>query len=257
MLLKISLGLAILLGLATIFLTQTQVRDKITTLTTERDETKARLDTVEKSERNLRTETKALRGQLETTTAQLGEATNLLTQAQAKAQEQQVRADRAAADLNTVTAERNTAQQELSQWRLFEMTPEQIRNHLARLRQVERERDTYVADNEALNRRRVDLERRLARYEGDRQPEIELPPTAKGSVVAVDPKYDFIIVNIGGEQGVVQNANLLVSRDGKFIGQVKVTSVQPNRAIANVLPDWKQDEIMEGDQVIPSKVRPL
>jgi hypothetical protein len=257
MLLKISLGLAILLGLATIFLTQTQVREKITTLTTERDETKARLDTVEKSERSLKTETKNLRGQLETTTAALTETTNQLAQAQAKAQEQQTRADRAAAELTAVTGERNVAQQELSQWRLFEMTPEQIRNNLARLRQLERERDTLVADNQALDRRRHELESRLKRYEGDREVDIELPVSAKGNVVAVDPKYDFVILNIGRAQGLVENAKLLVNRDGKLIGQVKVTSVQDNRAIANVLPDWKQEEVMEGDQVIPSKIRAL
>jgi hypothetical protein len=255
MLLKLSLGLAILLGLATIFFTHTNLGGKITNLTTELGDTKARLDTVEKSERALRNDKKTLTGQLEATTTALGEATNLLAQAQAKAQEQQTRADRATMDLNTVTAERNTAQTELSQWRLFEMTPEQIRNNLSRLRQVERERDTYVADNQALNRRRIDLERRLERYEGGREPEIELPATAKGNIVAVDPKYDFVILNIGNEQGLVPNAKLLVNRDGKLIGQLKVTSVEPNRAIANVLPEWKQEDIMEGDQVIPSKVR--
>src|SRR5690348_1987421 len=98
MLLKLSLGLAILLGLATIFFTHTQVGGKIQTLTQERDETKARLDTSEKNERTLRAETKTLKGQLEATTAVLGEATNQLAQAQAKAQEQQTRADRSAAD---------------------------------------------------------------------------------------------------------------------------------------------------------------
>jgi hypothetical protein len=255
MLLKLSLGLAILLGLATIFFTHTQVNGKIQTLTTERDETKARLDTVEKSERTLRTDKKNLTTQLEASTTALGEATNRLADAQAKAQEQQTRADRAAAELTTVTGERNVAQQELSQWRLFEMTPEQIRNNLSRLRQVERERDTLVADNQALNRRRTDLQRRLDRYEGSRDVEIELPVAAKGNVVAVDPKYDFVILSIGSDQGLVPNARLLVNRDGKLIGQVKVTSVQPGRAIANVLPEWKQDEIMEGDQVIPSKVQ--
>lgn len=257
MLLKLSLGLAILLGLATIFFTHTQVNGKIQGLTSELGETKARLTTVETSERNLRTDKKNLTAQLDATTTALNETTNLLGLAQAKAQEQQIRADRAATDLNAVTVERNTAQQELSQWRLFEMTPEQIRNNLARLRVVERERDTYVADNQALNRRRIELENRLKIYEGDREPEIELPLTAKGSVVAVDPKYDFVILSIGRQQGVVENAKMLINRDGKLIGQVKVTSVQDNRAIANVLPEWKQDEVMEGDQVIPSKIRAL
>jgi DNA repair exonuclease SbcCD ATPase subunit len=257
MLLKLSLGLAILLGLATIFFTHTNLGGKIQNLTTELGETKTRLDTVEKSERSLRTDKKNLTTSLEAATAALGEATNLLVQAQARAQEQQTRADRAANDLVAVTAARNTAEQELSQWRLFEMNPEQIRNNLTRLRQVERERDTYVADNQALIRNRADLQKRLDRYEGGVEREIELPVGAKGNVVAVDPKYDFVIVNFGRDKGLQENAKLLINRDGKLIGQVKVTSVEQNRAIANIMPEWKQDEIMEGDLVIPSKVQPL
>jgi regulator of replication initiation timing len=255
MLLKISLGLAILLGLATVFISHTQVGGKIATLNEDLTNTRSQLATTQQSEQKLRVEARNLRGQLESTNALLAETTRALTDASAKAQEQQARADRAAAELNTVTAERNTAQQELSQWRLFELSPEQIRNNLTRLRQVERELDTAAADNQALNRRREDLERRLARYEGDIEPDIELPSTAKGQIVAVDPKYDFVILNIGGNQGLVPDAKLLVSRDGKLIGTVKITSVEPNRAIGNVLPEWKQDELMEGDEVIPYKVR--
>jgi len=250
MLLKISLGLAILLGLATLFVTHTQLGGKINDLTTELGSTKTSLEQSQASEAKLRTETKTLRAQVEETGRNFSEATNLLVQAQAKAQEQQVRADRAAAELNTVTAERNTAQAELSQWRLFEMSPDQIRNQLTRLRQVERERDVYVTENKALDRKRLDLERRLARYEGNEEIEVQLPPGTKGNIVAVDPKYNFVILDIGAEKGVLQDAKMLVNRDGKLIGKVQITSVQPNRSIANVLPEWKQDEIMEGDQVI-------
>ena len=114
MLLKISLGLAILLGLATLFVTHTQLGGKINDLTTELGSTKTSLEQSQASEAKLRTETKTLRAQVEETGRNFSEATNLLVQAQAKAQEQQVRADRAAAELNTITGERNTAQAELS-----------------------------------------------------------------------------------------------------------------------------------------------
>jgi len=250
MLLKISLGLAILLGLATLFVTHTQLGGKITQLTTDLASTQTSLEQSQASEKKLRDETKVLRAQVDETGRNYNEATNLLVQAQAKAQEQQVRADRAAAELNTVVAERNTAQSELSQWRLFEMNPDQIRNQLSRLRQVERERDVYITENKALDRKAQDLARRLDRYEGGMEKEVELPPGTKGNIVAVDPKYNFVILDIGSEKGVLENAKMLVNRDGKLVGRVQITSVQPNRSIANVLPEWKQDEIMEGDQVL-------
>lgn len=250
MLLKISLGLAILLGLATIFISHTQVGGKITTLTEDLNNTRTSLETTQASEAKLRTETKSLRGQLDESARSLNEATNALVQAVSKAQEQQTRADRASAELNTVTAERNTAQAELSQWRLFEMSPEQIRNNLSRLRQVERERDVYVTENQTLNREVARVTRELERYTGGREKEVELPAGTKGNIVAVDPKYDFVILDIGGNQGVLPNAKMMINRDGKLIGKVKITGVEPNRAIANILPEWKQDEVMEGDQVL-------
>ena len=255
MLVKISLGLAILLGLATLFISHTQVGGKIATLNRELTDTTAQLTTSRNEERKLRTESRELRDQLESTNAILAETTRSLSEAAARAEEQQKRADDASAELQMVTAARNAAEQELSQWRLFEMTPDQIRANLQRLRQVERERDTLVADTEALRRKNSELDRELKRYIGEIQPEIELPATAKGSVTAVDPKYDFVILNIGGNKGLVPDAKMLVSRDGKLIGTVKITSVEPNRAVANVLADWKQDEVMEGDEVIPFKVQ--
>ena len=250
MLLKISLGLAILLGVATIFLTHTQLGGKINDLTTERDTLKTDLDQTRASESKLKTETKALRTQVDEGTRALGDATNALAQAQSKAQEQQIRADRAATELNTAVAERNTAQQELSQWRLFEMSPEQIRGHLARLRQVERERDVYVTENKGLSRELTRVQGELDRYTGTIEKPVLLPPGTKGNIVAVDPKYDFVILDIGEQQGVLPRAQMLVNRDGKLIGKVQITTVEPNRSVANVLPQWKQDEVMEGDQVL-------
>ena len=250
MLLKISLGLAILLGVATIFLTHTQLGGKINDLTTERDTLKTDLDQTRASESKLKTETKALRTQVDEGTRALGDATNALAQAQSKAQEQQIRADRAATELNTAVAERNTAQQELSQWRLFEMSPEQIRGHLARLRQVERERDVYVTENKGLSRELTRVQGELDRYTGTIEKPVLLPPGTKGNIVAVDPKYDFVILDIGEQQGVLPRAQMLVNRDGKLIGKIQITTVEPNRSVANVLPQWKQDEVMEGDQVL-------
>ena len=116
--------------------------------------------------------------------------------------------------------------------------------------QVEREKDTYIADNKTLSQELKRTQVELKRYTGDREPEVELPAGTKGSVVAVDPKYDFIVIDIGEQQGVLPYAKLLINRGGKLIGKVQVTSVDKNRSVANILPEWKQDEVMEGDQVL-------
>lgn len=250
MLLKISLGLAILVGLATLYVAHFQVAGTITSLRTDLDQTKTSLQTSQQNEAKLNKDLKTVRGQLDDSVKAYGEATNQLVQAQAKAHEQQARADKASTELNNVTAERNTAQQELSQWHLFEMNPDQIRNNLARLRTVERERDVFTTENKTLTRQVANLKRELKRYTGEQEEEVQLPPGTRATVVAVDPKYDFVVLDAGGNQGIVEGAKLLVNRDGKLIGKVKITAVEPNRSIANILPEWKQEgtEIMEGDQ---------
>lgn len=81
---------------------------------------------------------------------------------------------------------------------------------------------------------------------------ILLPAGLKGEIMAVDPKWDFVVVNVGENQGVLQNGELLVSRDGKLVAKVIVRSVQKDRSIANLVPGWKLGDVFEGDEVIPA-----
>jgi len=77
-----------------------------------------------------------------------------------------------------------------------------------------------------------------------------LPIALKGKILAVDPKYDFVVLDIGAAQGVEERGALLVNRNSKLIAKVKVARVQQNRCIANIVADWKFDTVLEGDQVI-------
>jgi hypothetical protein len=70
--------------------------------------------------------------------------------------------------------------------------------------------------------------------------------------MAVDPKWDFVVLNVGEDQGVLPDGELLVSRDGKLVAKVIVRSVQKDRSIANLVPGWQLGEIIEGDEVIPA-----
>ena len=102
------------------------------------------------------------------------------------------------------------------------------------------------------------LQRQLTRVQNElliyKEPNrhIELPAALVGKVIVTDPKWDFVVLNVGEDQGVLDNGELLVSRDGKLVARVKVTSVQKDRSIANVLPGSKLGEVLEGDKVIPA-----
>ena len=79
-----------------------------------------------------------------------------------------------------------------------------------------------------------------------------LPADLKGKIVVVDPKWDFVVLNIGDNAGVIQEGELLVSRNGKLVAKVVVRSVQKDRCVANVIPGWKLGEMIEGDDVTPA-----
>ena len=110
-----------------------------------------------------------------------------------------------------------------------------------------------VADteNKILTQKIKKLETELAVY---RDPNffVSLPAGLKGKVLVADPKWNFVVLNVGEDQGVLERGELLVNRNGKLVAKVVVRSVQKDRCIANVLPGWELGEVMEGDQVIPA-----
>jgi hypothetical protein len=68
----------------------------------------------------------------------------------------------------------------------------------------------------------------------------------------VDPKWGFVVVNVGETQGAVEAGELLVSRQGKLVAKVVLRSVEKNRSIANIVPGWKLGQPIEGDEVTPA-----
>jgi hypothetical protein len=74
----------------------------------------------------------------------------------------------------------------------------------------------------------------------------------KGSILVSDPKWNFVVIDIGEDEGLLEHGQLLVSRNGKLVGKISVTSVQKERSIANLMPGWSVAEIMEGDVVTPA-----
>jgi cell shape-determining protein MreC len=75
------------------------------------------------------------------------------------------------------------------------------------------------------------------------------PPGISGKVTFVDHAWNFVILDVGLSNGVVPNGELIVYRGRNFLGKVRVTKVDPNDAVAEILPDAKGD-IQIGDAVL-------
>ena len=82
---------------------------------------------------------------------------------------------------------------------------------------------------------------------------VRLPPGLKGRITVVDPKWAFVIVNVGGNQGVLPGGEMIVHRDERMIGRIKITQVEPNYSIGNISLALKKDEIIEGDAVASAR----
>ena len=95
-----------------------------------------------------------------------------------------------------------------------------------------------------------DLQQRLDQVLGTQVENPIEPPGLKGKVIAVDPKYDFVVLDIGRDKSVVERGVMLVARDGKYIGKVKISRANRTESIANLMPDWMRGQVMEGDEVI-------
>jgi len=74
-------------------------------------------------------------------------------------------------------------------------------------------------------------------------------PGVSGKVTFVDNTWNFVVLNVGLSNGVVPNGELIVYRGRSFLGKVKVTRVDPNDAVAEILPDTK-GVIQIGDSVL-------
>jgi hypothetical protein len=74
----------------------------------------------------------------------------------------------------------------------------------------------------------------------------------RGRVMAVNPGWGFAVLSIGDKQGAAANKIMIVGRGGQSIGKVKITSVENNQSIADIIPGSfaKGVYVEPGDQVI-------
>lgn len=249
MLLRICLIIAILAGLAAGALSYTKVQEIIVTTRAARDEWNGKYKTENKTRLAAESKLKKTTADLETSKKDLARTKTALDASVAKAEELDKRNTDLSSELDKTRADRDTAQQKLEQWDLIGLEPGQVKGVIADLEKTKKARDAVVAENKIIMASRNELQSRWDKFFGSTGPVI-LPAGLHGKILAVDPKYDFVVLDIGDEQGAKERGEMLVNRGGRLIGKVKISSVQKDRCVANILPDWKNGDVMEGDEVL-------
>lgn len=74
-------------------------------------------------------------------------------------------------------------------------------------------------------------------------------PTGSGQIVVVNREYDFVVVNMGKNQGLTVGQECQILRDNQVLGRVKLEKVYDELSAAAILPESKKDSIREGDLV--------
>jgi hypothetical protein len=251
MLIRICLILAIVAGLAAGGLNFFMLKEKITTL---KEDDRVQTEGRKKAETDLaktRSDLTKTTAELTQTKATLETTTSERDTAQAAAAAATKKADGLTADLAKTRTERDNAQADLSAYKATSFSPEQIVAMGKQYKGLENALAGQREENKLLDQKLKKTQAELDNYIDPNRP-IPLPAHLAGKVLISDPKYNFVILSVGEEQGVVKRGQMLVNRKGKLVAKVQVTSVQKDRCVANVLPGWELGDVEEGDLVIPA-----
>jgi len=251
MLLRISLIVAILAAIGAGALNVWKVRTQINTLMSQRDDYHTQLNQTQDTLAKTKSELANTKTDLAQTQQQLADAQTAEKNAEQTAAAETKKADDLSAQLAKASSERDDAQAQLAAYKETQLTAEQVTQLAKQLRDAQ-EAITVANDEKLVLTRTVTrLQNKLNELLGQDYV-VKLRPDLKGKVIVVDPKWDFVVLNIGEDQGVLEDGEMLVSRDGKLVAKVIVRTVQKDRAIANIIPGWKIGDVYEGDMVTPA-----
>ena len=251
MLLRISLIVAILAGIGAGVVSYLEVTDKIPVLAKQRDTEHAGKVTALADLSKTRADLAKTKSDLSQSQQDLADTKGELNKAVARADTQSKRANDLSGKLAKAIQERDEAQNLLASYKATDLTPDQITKQKNTMKAALEQIEAINAEKVVIQRKLVSTQARLSRYEGP-DTFVKLRADLKGQITVVDPKWNFVVLNIGEEQGAIQDGELLVSRDGKLVGKVIIRSVQKGRSIANVISGWNLSDPLEGDLVTPA-----
>lgn len=77
-----------------------------------------------------------------------------------------------------------------------------------------------------------------------------LPKGLTGRILYVNKAWNFVVIDLGSEDGMVPNAEMLIHRKDKLVGKVSISSIDRKMSIAELQPEWAQSTVKEGDYVV-------
>ena len=234
------------------FFSVSSVQSRIDTLDEGLEKANSDLSVTQRELAEAKKAEKAAQGKMASAQREAEDANRRLSKAESDLVDQRQRADGHETNAKKLQEDLVVVREDIASWRLFEQangTQAQISQKLATFTEVNNQRANFLAENTILLSQIEKIGVELSRYTGT-SVKVTLPQNLHGTVTAVDAQFDFVVLDIGESQGAREHGELLVSRGEKLIGKLRILDVKKDHSIANILPDWKQEEIQTGDLVI-------
>jgi cell shape-determining protein MreC len=203
---------------------------------------------LDKTERELATTVsnfKQTRAALEATTTERDQAV-------AGRSAEKARAEKLGSQLAEKSHKLTETQEYLARYKSAGLEPEEIVNVRDELKAMHTSLASVQEENQKL---KGDVKRLASIWSDVQCRPVALPADLSAKVLITDPKWRFVILNVGEKQGVLERGEVLLSRHGKLIARAKITSVQAERCVANLMPGWDIGQVVEGDVAMAAPPR--
>ena len=196
---------------------------------------------------------------LKSTKTTLDKTKGDLTDAQAKNQELSLKADKLDKDLTTTKTDLESTNSKLK------VTQEQLQSYTDELKgKKPAELFSQISDlsekvkatesenkiiSSAKDKMEVEL-KKLRESEEMRRPGGTKSISLSGKIVAVNPTWNFVILDLGKNDQVVEGLSMVIYRGEKMIGKVKVVTVDATTSVADLMPGTPAQAIEVGDQIV-------
>jgi hypothetical protein len=125
----------------------------------------------------------------------------------------------------------------------------------AQLEDVKKQLDAAEREKVLLSDKIKLTQEKSAQLETERNPRLAPGtnnPGIRGTVLAVNQAYNFVVLSLGARQGVETNTEMLVLRGGSFIGRIRISSVEPATAIGDIITSTlaRGVQVQPGDTVV-------
>lgn len=247
--LRLCLALAIAAGIGVIAISQFVVRPHVQTIIDARDDFDRKWKKSEEEKRKVTKDLRDTQDKLKGTQEDLESTRQNLTETKSSLDSEKKRASDLSSTVDRQKNQLKTKDDELARWVGTGLTPEQIAGLQGQLKDTRSANEALTEENKLFLEKNKKLQARLDDVFGKQDPDV--PSTVRGKVLVVDPKWDFVVLDVGARHNLPERGVLLISRNGALVAKVRVLNVENDRCVANIMPGWKLNEVLEGDEVFP------